>query len=52
MNVTHKKAVTEKMDYRNIIRNNLKFSVPDELSEENSETAFYRIMQRIEKKRF
>lgn len=52
MNVTHKQVETEKMDYRNIIRTNLKFCVPDGLSEGDSEAAFNRIMQRIEKKHF
>lgn len=52
MNVTHKKIETVKMDFKDIIRKNLKFCVPDGLSEEDSETAFNRLMERIEKNRF
>lgn len=49
MIVTHKKIEKEKMDYRNVFRDNLKFCVPIELQKCDSEFAFKRILQRIAK---
>lgn len=52
MIVTHQKLVKDKLDYKDLIRTNLKFCIPTEISESDTEIAFNRIMQQIEKKQY